>query len=174
MLRHPPVADLRSYDFHAAAVVRFRFSARHSSCLRYLGADVDVADAILSLLLCDRRFEDDCLVEPFFCEKDHRLVRVEVDLNENSGAVTCGAQEILINDWCTGSNHHGGGGMDFLPNGDMIMAVGDMSKVSHGKVDEVRASKLYWTLDTWSWRGCRIVVATKHLFLWVDVVYSPY
>lgn len=67
---------------------------------------------------------------PFFCEKDHRLVRVEVDLNEATGAVTCGAQEILINDWCTGSNHHGGGGMAFLANGDMALTVGDMSKVS--------------------------------------------
>lgn len=66
---------------------------------------------------------------PFFCEKDHRLVRVEVDLNEATGAVTCGAQEILINDWCTGSNHHGGGGMAFLANGDMALTVGDMSKV---------------------------------------------
>lgn len=65
-----------------------------------------------------------------WCEKDHRLVRVEVNLNEASeGGVTCGAQEILINDWCTGSNHHGGGGMAFLDNGDMVMAVGDMSKV---------------------------------------------
>ena len=68
-------------------------------------------------------------MEPFFCEKDHRLVRVEVDFNEATGAVTCGAQEILINDWCTGSNHHGGGGMAFLANGDMALAVGDMSKV---------------------------------------------
>eukprot|EP00903_Cladosiphon_okamuranus_P014013 g13031.t1 len=76
----------------------------------------------------DPGFDDDCLVEPFFCEKDHRLVRVEVDFDEATGTVTCGAQEILINDWCTGSNHHGGGGMDFLPNGDMVMAVGDMSK----------------------------------------------
>lgn len=80
---------------------------------------------------CYCRFEDDCLVEPFFCEKDHRLVRVEVDLDEATSAVTCGAQEILINDWCTGSNHHGGGGMAFLPNGDMVMTVGDMSKVRY-------------------------------------------
>lgn len=77
-----------------------------------------------------KRFEDDCLVEPFFCEKDHRLVRVEVNLNEATNTVTCGAQEILINDWCTGSNHHGGGGMDFMPNGDMMVAVGDLSKVN--------------------------------------------
>lgn len=69
-------------------------------------------------------------MEPFFCEKDHRLARVEVNLNEATGAVTCGAQEILINDWCTGSNHHGGGGMAFLANGDMALTVGDMSKVS--------------------------------------------
>lgn len=68
-------------------------------------------------------------MEPFWCEKDHRLVRVEVNLNEATEGVTCGAQEILINDWCTGSNHHGGGGMSFLSNGDMVLTVGDMSKV---------------------------------------------
>ncbi|CAM9610829.1 unnamed protein product, partial [Ectocarpus sp. 12 AP-2014] len=76
----------------------------------------------------DPGYEDDCLVEPFWCEKDHRLVRVEVNLNEATQSVTCGAQEILINDWCTGSNHHGGGGMSFLSNGDMVLTVGDMSK----------------------------------------------
>lgn len=75
------------------------------------------------------RFNDDCLIEPMFCEKDHRLVRVEVNLNPASQKVTCAAQEILINDWCTGSNHHGGGGMAFMPSGDMVLAVGDLSKV---------------------------------------------
>lgn len=69
-------------------------------------------------------------MEPYFCEKDHRLVRVEVDLDEATQTVTCGTQEILINDWCTGSSHHGGGGMAFMPNGDMVLAVGDMSKVN--------------------------------------------
>ncbi|CAM9249240.1 unnamed protein product, partial [Hapterophycus canaliculatus] len=78
----------------------------------------------------DPGYEDDCLVEPFFCEKDHRLVRVEVDLEEATQTVTCGSQEILINDWCTGSSHHGGGGMAFMPNGDMVLAVGDMSKAA--------------------------------------------
>lgn len=56
-------------------------------------------------------------------------MRVEVDYDPDSGEVTCGAQEILISDWCTGSNHHGGGGMAFMSNGDMVLAVGDMSKV---------------------------------------------
>lgn len=84
----------------------------------------------MRILNCARdRYEDDCLVPPLWCEKDHRLVRIEVAYNEASGAVTCGTQEILINDWCTGSNHHGGGGMSFLSNGDMVLAVGDMAKV---------------------------------------------
>lgn len=64
-----------------------------------------------------------------WCEKDHRFVRVEVDYVEATGEVTCGAQEILINDWCTGSNHHGGGGMAFMSNGDLALTVGDLSKV---------------------------------------------
>lgn len=91
------------------------------------------------------RYEDDCLAEPFFCEKDHRLVRVEVDLDETTGKVTCGVQEILINDWCTGSNHHGGGGMAFLENGDMVLTVGDMSKVCVQYVPPtLGAVRCYW------------------------------
>ena len=65
----------------------------------------------------------------FFCKKDHRLARVEVFLDESTNTVTCGGQAILMNDWCTGSNNHGGGGMAFMENGDMALAVGDMSKV---------------------------------------------
>lgn len=76
------------------------------------------------------RFDDDCLVEPFFCQKDHRVARVEIEYIEATGEVTCGAHITLMSDWCTGSNHHAGGGMGFLSNGDMVFAVGDMSTVS--------------------------------------------
>lgn len=81
-----------------------------------------------------------------WCEKDHRLVRVEVNMNEASQGVTCGAQEILINDWCTGSNHHGGGGMAFLDNGDMVITVGDMSKASNYRYN-ITAVAQVWCLS---------------------------
>ena len=68
-------------------------------------------------------------METYNCKKDHRLARVEVVLDESTNTVACGAQAILINDWCTSSNNHGGGGMAFMENGDMALTVGDMSKV---------------------------------------------
>ncbi|CAM9798401.1 unnamed protein product [Ascophyllum nodosum] len=76
----------------------------------------------------DPGYDDDCLVETYFCEKDHRLARVEVVLDESTNTVTCGAEAILTNDCCTGSNHHGGGDMAFMENGAMALTVGDMSK----------------------------------------------
>ncbi|CAM9573643.1 unnamed protein product, partial [Ascophyllum nodosum] len=76
----------------------------------------------------DPGYGDDCLVETYNCKKDHRLARVEVVLDESTNTVACGAQAILINDWCTSSNNHGGGGMAFMENGDMALTVGDMSK----------------------------------------------
>ncbi|CAM9670320.1 unnamed protein product, partial [Sphacelaria rigidula] len=96
----------------------------------------------------DLGYNDDCLVAPNWCEKDHRFVRVEVEYDEASETVTCGAQEILISDWCTGSNHHGGGGMAFLSNGDMALAVGDMSKADQRDPgDEEENSCLVPTID---------------------------
>ena len=76
----------------------------------------------------------------YFCEKDHRLTRVEVVLDESTNTVTCGAQAILINDWCIGSNHHAGGGMAFVENGDMALTVGDMSKVRMARA-QLKAEK---------------------------------
>lgn len=64
-----------------------------------------------------------------WCEKDHRFSRIEVSYDNSTGTVTCGENVVLLNDWCTGSNHHGGGGMDFLSTGDMVLSVGDLSKV---------------------------------------------
>lgn len=87
---------------------------------------------IFVLWMTGLRYDDDCLVEPMWCEKDHHFSRVQVVYDETSGEVTCGERTILISDWCTGSNHHGGGGMAFLAGGDMVLSVGDMSKVRRG------------------------------------------
>ena len=72
-------------------------------------------------------------METYFCEKDHRLTRVEVVLDESTNTVT-------INDWCIGSNHHAGGGMAFVENGDMALTVGDMSKVRMARA-QLKAEK---------------------------------
>ncbi|CAM9908645.1 unnamed protein product, partial [Discosporangium mesarthrocarpum] len=83
------------------------------------------------LATMDNGYNDECTLDGLFCEKYNVLSRVVVAYDHEKESVACAGRDTLIKDWCSGSNHHGGGGMDFTADGDMILAVGDMSKVCH-------------------------------------------
>ncbi|CAM9605473.1 unnamed protein product, partial [Phaeothamnion confervicola] len=73
-------------------------------------------------------YGDQCIAVPPDCQKYARLVRIGIEYDADSGVVSCTTEHtVLIEDWCGYSDNHGGGGMGFTDDGDLVLAAGDFS-----------------------------------------------